>query len=498
MFQQRNFLFSKTVSGIALAFVALCAANTLYFVLRTSNPVIEADAWFYLDTFLRKAINGTLGLSDFFVKRMPDDHAAPLFRFFSLVNLHFFGLDFVFDAAVGVFAAAACAAIYYKVIVADSAGNRHKLRILCWVTISSLIFSLNATGVWTWSLVALENMTLLIILLFVLTTWHALRNQRYIPLLVAALFLGITSDDSAVIASLAVISALGMGLIADPTLSRPTARRTAAVIISCLLVARTWYIFMPMVSHVHQPLGSILHSLRECFLDGGWWRWVLLPLVLPVYFENPLQGTAASAWPSIQLVLGTLFLLAHIAFWRRALRVEYSKPVFVAVSIMLLTYGWLAGIILWRVSAFGNDYLSSPRYVLLYDGHIIALILMWSDQLRTFSMQQRREPRVIKMWLPILGCIALIAVQVPQSLSAWHMRRYEWAYYAMQASQIDGIARNPMQYTDCALAQPICRSPGEKRHSLTALLLENQLNIYSPEVLRRHSYLSKSISYGHD
>lgn len=496
MLQRRNLFFSKSASGMALAFVALCAANTLYFVLRTSNPVIEADAWFYLDAFLRKAINGTLGFSDFFIKRMPDDHAAPLFRLFSLINLHFFDLDFAFDAAVGVFGAVACACIYYKMIVAGPAGNLRTLRILCWVTVSCLIFSLNSVGIWTWSLVALENVTTFIILLFVFFTWHALRSQRYIPLLVAALILGISSDDSAVIASVAVIGALGIGLIADPTLRSPASWKAGGGIILCLLAARTWYAYMPMLSTAHHPLSSIFHTLHQRFLDGGWWQWVLLPLVLPVYFQSPLQGTAPHAWLAIQIILGVIFFLAHVAFWRRALSVEYSLPVFAAVSIMLLTYGWCAGIILWRVSVFGNDYLNSPRYVLLYDGHIIALILMWSDWLRSFSLRQKLEPRLVKVWLPALGCVALIAVQVPQSLSAWHMRRYEWVYFAAQASQIDGIARDPMHYTDCALAQPICQSSSETRYSLTKLLQENQLNIYSPKVLRRHPYLPKPISYG--
>ena len=44
--------------ALAWLVAALFLLNALYFVLRASSPVIRDDSWYFLDVFLRKAING--------------------------------------------------------------------------------------------------------------------------------------------------------------------------------------------------------------------------------------------------------------------------------------------------------------------------------------------------------------------------------------------------------------------------------------------------------
>lgn len=494
MLENRRFMTASPSIATAVRvaswlFVLLALLNVLYFVLRASSPVIQADAWWFLDVFVRKAMDGNLGFADFFIKRGGGDHAQPLFKLVLLLEWRYFDLDFVVGAVFGVIAVAACAVVLHRVVLAPRPRDgSDSVRYLAWAAMCALLFSLNGLGTWTWPLVALENITTLVILLFMLAVWHAHRRQRYVLLTMATLVLGISSDDSAVIAELAAVLALLLAAFADPTQRGRSLWKTLVVIGACMLLVRIGYAHAPGAGGT-SLLVAHLKLLPGRFLEGGWWQWVLWPLVLPVYYQSPFASSHAHIWMGTQLVLGGLLLIAHVLFWRRAFRGPYDRPVFVAVTLMLLSYGWVAGILLARVAVFGNTYLEQPRYVLLYGGHLIALLLMWAGSGEESSRLVRWRP-AIGTGMPVAGCLLLLVVQIPLSIDAWHMRPYVWAYYAKMAEQIDALARDPVHDKHCEMV-PICGGPPEQRRDLTQLLSEHRLNIYSPRLQRWHHHLPR-------
>jgi hypothetical protein len=474
---------------------ALAFLNALYFVLRASSPLVRDDAWYFLDVFLRKAINGDLGLGDFFVRRMGADHSQPLFKLVLLFEWRYLDLDLAFGAVVGVCAAAACALVLYRIIAAERRNDRSDIfRYLAWAAICAVLFTLNAdAAIWTWPLVALENVTNLIILLFALTVWHAHRTQRYTALVLVTLLLGITSDDSALVAAIAVVAAMWLMQLRDPAQRHQSAWKVLAVIAACTVLVRIGYTHAPIVGGMAEtPLSSRLGLLIEHFRDKGWWIWAVSPLTLPVFYRSPTRFIHAEAWPAVQVAMGVLLLAAHLWFWRTAFRGKYNRAVFVAVCLMLVSYGWVAGIILGRVATAGNDYLSQPRYVLLYGGHLIALLLMWAGSVNaTFRPSVRWH--VIGTWLPVAGCAVLLAGQILVSRHEWHARRYLVAYYISMAHQIDDLTKDPEHTRICAPELPVCHWPLAKRRELTQLLSQNRLNVFSPNVQRRHRYLPRLV-----
>lgn len=489
---------TRLVLALTWSLAILYLVNALWFVLRASNPVIQADDWYYLDVFVRKVIGGNLHVADFFAKRSADDHAQPLFKLVLLLEWRYFDLDYVVGAVFGVAAAAACALIFHRVLIhrrrPGGAGNG--VSRLAWTAICALLFSLGSVGMWVWPLVALENITILVILLFMLAVWHAHRSRRYLVLVAATLALGISSDDSALVAVIAASLGMLLALWADPEQRHPSTWKIFAIVVACELLVRTGYAYLPgaHASHGH-ALAPLVGVLIERIEEGGWWQWILLPLVLPVYYQSPLQPANAPVWLFAQVIVGVLLLLAHVLFWRRALRGRYSLPVFMAVCMMLLSYGWVAGIILWRVSALGNDYLQQPRYVLLYAEQLIALLLMWagSHELQCEAATSRRQTaarwQTVRTRTAVAGALVLLLVQAPQSIQAWRMPRYEWIYYARQAAEIDAIARDPVHAKDCDLVNPVCGASPEVRRGLTQLLSAKRLNVYSPRLQRWHPHL---------
>lgn len=483
--------------GIAHALAWLVAVllllNLLYFVLRVSSPVIRDDAWYFLDVFLRKAIGGDLGFGDFFVKRAGDDHAQPLLKLLMLFEWRYFELDFVLGAVAGVFAAAGFAFVLYRVIIAERPHDRRDAYCyLAWGAICAVLFSLNADGAaWTWPLVALGNVTNLIILLFFLGVWHAHQKQRYVVLALITLLLTVSSDDSALIAIIAAVAALTLMQLRDPTQRRRSMRDLLVVVAVCTVLVRIGYAYAPIVGgDSSAPLSSHLGLLLERFRDNGWWMWVVLPLTLPAFYRSPLQSLHAETWQTVQIAMGVLMLLAHLWFWWVAFRGRYNRAVFVAVCLMLLSYGWVAGIVLGRIPVFGNEYLNQPRYIVLYAGHIVALLLMWAGG---FNGKSRSfvGPRGVGGWVAAAGCIVLLLGQIPLSGQAWHMRPYLWVYYVQMAHQIEDLARNPTQTHSCVPELPVCGWSLEKRVELTQLLSRNQLNVFSPKMQLWHDYLPR-------
>lgn len=469
----------------------LFAVNTLYFIVRASNPVIQADGWFYLEFFLKKAADHHLAFADFFIKRDIDDHASPVFRLLLLINYFYFHLDYVLDAVVGCVSACACCLIYRSLIFFDASRKPISGLFLSWITICALTLSLNSYGVWVWPLVTLENLTQLFILLFVIAVWHAHRREKYTALAAATILLGITSDDSALIAVVAAMTSYGLMLLVSPAQRGRPAWKVFLTIGICIVLVRCAYAYLTwdFIKHSKRSLVALLPALFDRFSEGGWWKWLFIPLTLPVYYENPFGQFHVMPWHIFQGAASFFLFAAHVAFWRRALRGQYNLTIFAAVNLMLLAYGWVAGILLWRVSWAGNTYLEQPRYVLFYTCHLIALALMWAGSLKDLP----KPAHVItwKLWFPAAICALILLLQIPQSIAAWHARRYEWAYYITMSRQLRALAQNPVSFSDCALLQPLCSAPPARRATLTAFLKQNKLNIFSPRVQQWHAYLSE-------
>lgn len=478
--------------GRALAWVVVVVAflNTLYYVLLTSNPVIRSDAWYFLDVFLRKAADGSLGVADFFVKRNGADHAQPLLKLFLLIEWRYFDLDFVSEAALGVLAAAACSVVLYRFIATTWRDGPVGIKpYLAWAALSALLFSLNAAGIWTWSLVAIGYVNVVLLLLFMGAVWHARNTGRYLPLAVATILLGVLADDSASIAAATTILALLIMAFRDVT-QRASVWKTVFVIIVCMLMVRFGYSFAPVLGGASDPpLASQLSQLLERLYQGGWWKWFALPLSLPVVYEySGGLFSASAAWPTVRAAIVVALLVAHVVFWWRAWHGRYNLPMFVAVCVMLLSYAWWAGILVVRVSYFGTEYLYQDRYVELYQFNLVALLMMWAG---ATPLERQSSPWLCKLAnrISVAGCFALLTLQLPLSYTAWSQGHYLTHYYQQMATQLGQLSEDPAKVTSCLPELVVCGDKPGKRDELVQFLRKNQLNVFSPRVQAWHPYL---------
>ena len=342
---------------------------------------------------------------------------------------------------------------------------------------------------WTWSLVAIGYLTVIPMLLFAWALWHAWQSRRYMVLIAATLLLGIVDDDSALIAIAATLATLLLVLLFDAKQRHAGVWKILAVIAICMALIRIGYSYAPVVGGAPKaPITTYLVSLFERLREGGAWKWITIPLMLSVAPANHIHGISPSTWAVMEGATVALLLVAHGWFWWRALRGRYNLPMFAAVFLMLLSYAWLAGILVYRVSSRDSSYLLQERYVQLYQFNLIALLLMWvgASKLQTPSRPWQRR---LKSWIPALGCILLLALQIPLSHDAWHSRRYLLPYYRQMAIQIGKLAQDPTQTAGCLPELSVCTYPLNDRRVLVQLLSTHHLNVFSPRVQQWHPFL---------
>lgn len=475
----------------AFAWLVVLAAlvNVLVFALTTANPVLRSDDWYFFHVFVSKAIDGTLGFADFFVKRMGADHAQPLSKAVLWFEWRYLDLDVAFESLVGVVAAFGCGLILHRFVMASRGEDRRNaLRQLAWGTVCVLLLSLNAAGIWTWPLVALGYLTLLPAFFFIWATWCALRSRRLHWLVLATLVLGIVGDDSAIIVVLAVLLALLLVLVRDVEIRDAGAWKVIVVMVACLALARIGYAFAPVAGGFpKEPLAESMSQLVVRMRHGEWWQWLIQPLAYSVAYDNPFTSFPKEGWKAFQWVVAVLLVAAHVAFWLRAFRGRHNLTTFAAVSLMLLTYGWLAGILLYRVSHFGAHYLHQERYVQLYAFNLVALLLMW-----TAPRLDRKSGGHAWALLPTLGCILLLAIQVPLARHAWRSHPYLLAYYRQAAMQIEMVANYPDYEGKCLPVNVVCEWPRPRRAHALQTLRQHELNVFSPRLQAWYSYLPKT------
>ena len=221
----------------------------------------------------------------------------------------------------------------------------------------------------------------------------------------------------------------------------------------------------------------------EVFFADGWWKWWILPLANSATSTMQLNARLGTDVLFFQIALGVFLAIAHLGFWRKFLRSEINGGSFFGACVMLLFYGYVAGIILGRVPWDSSNYLNQPRYVLMYQFNLIALVIMYAA---TYENPNRLQQRISHVCIAALFFVVIL-LQVPFSIQVWRTSPHLSAYYHRVAQQILAMDERPeITPTDCAPILPPCEySPNRRRQSI-GLLKQNKLNVFSSRFRAAH------------
>jgi len=481
--------WTKDQSKLALLIYAAVFMNTLTFVLLVSDPLLTQDSWYFLDVFVRHAYDGQLGLGDLFVQRSGFDHAEPLRKLILLMELKWFRLSLLPQAVIGLFCAGGCAYLLHRLIRQEADKSSWGIEVpLMGLTIGCALISLNSTGVWTWSLVALGYTSLIFVFWFFIAIWRACNSGRYLEVMIASALLAFVSDDTAILAgAAALLAVLGFGWKKSLRNGwwRVPALFIAIIAIEQILVG----VFGPVtaadtVGEGGAKGGILLHT----FFQEGWWKWPVYALSNSAISKDMLNWLAPTHVLRCQVVLAGILGCLHLWFWWGFLRRKAAGTAFVAVCLMLLYYAFVAGIIYGRVSDYGSDYLNQPRYVLLYQLNLVALALMYVGG----RPQQRTDwsrPAWARLRPGIVFTLAFLVLQPVFAKHAWHTAPYIRLYYWNMAEQTLALAKHPeITPKGCVPELPICDMAPAKRAELLALLQQHNLNLFNDKFRLMHGF----------
>jgi hypothetical protein len=199
-----------------------------------------------------------------------------------------------------------------------------------------------------------------------------------------------------------------------------------------------------------------------------------------------LGPDTAAAEAMIALVLTA----AHAWFWWRAMRGRINLPAFIAAALMFLFYGLFAGMLVARVSMHGVDYLWQPRYVLIFEWNVVALLLMAIAQYcladDTGAMPRNRGDMMGRGVLAC-ACAILLLLQLPLSYNTWAGLKFASVYQQRMAAQLGAVASHPEDTSlACAPMLIVCNYQPKRRAEVMHFLQARRLNIFSPAFRARN------------
>jgi hypothetical protein len=472
----------RAAAMLVLGIVAIAAMlNAWTFSYATSIPLVQSDAWIFLDTYVRKYLEGDFGWRDFFLQGHSSDTNLPLHKLVLLFHINHFSMDFKVEGLIG-----AASGIGLVLLLAAAAAGPNPSRwnvagyaLLAWLAL--VILSLNSSNVYTWPLATMWFLNVLLVTVYLVI----MARPGMSPWTAAAttVVLGLLLDEVALVAVLSAVAALMM--VRDATSWRSRAKRAAAALAGLVLVRSAYALFNAFHGVAADPAtgAGLLQGLAALVSPDGL-RMLLLPLGDSLIHLHARQDWFASGHQAVGYALGAVLLAAHFAFWwialasRGPLSAADARLRRVAVALMLVFYGTLAGIMLQRVPVFGLEYVHQPRYVLFYHLNLAALGLM------AFSWYRAGIERSV---IRRLGGSALPALLIAMAVLQWHLSVRSWQHAKHLSVYVEGVARTLGQLsidpgTDAACADilTVCDFPPQKRAQMLDLLVNYRLNVFNP------------------
>ena len=262
-------------------FFLILSIHLIFYVGTTANPFLQNDGWFFVSDFLIPFYGGDFGFSDLYVVRGAADHVQPLHRILFFLNAILFDLDFRYEAVLGalfaVFLAGMMCLHFQKV------HNFNELPVdivIGMLAIVALVFSLNSTNTFTWSLAALGFMPVFLnVTFFIYLSNRIVRNEgSYFLFVTLGMFVLFVGDDVSV---LVMIVAGLVILIAALVQKQAHLLKYVAVIMSMVILYQLFKAYM-IDNDVGSGNKTVLLNAVQYYMNN----WGVIYKVVPAPFSD--------------------------------------------------------------------------------------------------------------------------------------------------------------------------------------------------------------------
>ncbi|WP_313256503.1 hypothetical protein [Stenotrophomonas acidaminiphila] len=478
---------TRWINSVTVLLVGLACGNALLFSLAAATPLIQADGWDFLEYFLPRYFDGSMGFLDLFMKRNGIDHAQPLQKLVLLFHTRFFDMDFRVEGLIGVLFGIVWCTIIAVELHRQSIENTGQ-RVIAAIGVSlvfALGLSLNSTNVFTWPLVTLGYISLLLSTAYFVFAANRYNCPRPLQILIATAALGMCIDSQAIVAVLAAM----MALAPMQDTNRREAWSQALAAIAGLLAARLFLWLIARHTGLEGGTGLEWRTLASTFIKPDTITGLLIPFSDSLIHVEHLAKHFPGKHSLAMAACAATIILLHIWFWARVCLLwrsgRYTRMTALSVFLMLLSYGMTASIIIGRVTLFDWSYLHQPRYVQSYQVSLVALGIMLQAVIR-----EARPGWSARLIEPVSGAIVIVclfAVQIALSRESWILPQYLTPYWQNAALIMQRVANAPQAATgQCPDIMYVCGYPPERRKQLMDMLVQHKLNVFSASFQMRN------------
>ena len=470
-------LFYVVVGLLALIIVR----GNLRYTWRATISVPMADAWWFVDTFIHRYFDGSLGVLDFFAKRGSLDNAQPLQKILLLLNTVIFDMDFGVEGVFGVIFGILFVGFATWLVRVETRGQPYAgvASGLSLLGLAAIVFSLNDLGVFNWSLATLSLFYPLGVLALLICAEYCLRKRR--PLLLATTFLAacLLLDTAAILVAAAVCALIvlrrtqAQGRVWDT-------KSLAAPLVAVAIYVVGYQLAFPG-NRADMATMERIHSL---FLHGtDAWKAFVIPfgsVVLAPSRIKSMYGAEGFWWCLAPAAI--LLWIGHVWFWREFLRHRQERVPFVAAGLMLFFYATIAGIVWGRVPRFDFNYLMQSRYLVFYELQLVAMLML----LATKAARTTHSITAMSAFAVAVATATFLAGYFLHGNKA--VLRSEAMFNRHLADTIVDLANNPAHVpADCSANHlTICGWSQSARVEVLDLIRREKLNVFSPTFRTRH------------
>lgn len=486
--------FITIARSIAILIATGAIVNAWLYSSYAATPIIQADAWYFLESFISRHYNHELTVWDLFVQRGSTDHAQPIQKLILLFHTDYFGMDFRVEGLIGVgFATVLCLFVMFQMRENTTSSSGKIAGALLIGIVPALWLSLNANNIYTWSLVTIGFSAQLFVCTFLCVFFWATISGRRLWIFPAALVLGIVVDELAIVTMLVAILA---ALIANIAQYRHIFV-ASLVSLAGTMLARLGLFFAAEASGTSSTAMQIDGLQWSTFLSLESWKGVIVPLYTSLIYTEHLQKWVPNHLNLAAALVAAFAGFLHVYFWLSVYRMrrmgDTSLQAALAIGLMLLSYALTAAIIVSRVPEFGWSYVYQPRYIVFYQIATVAIIVL----------MHRRVTNPISSWLSrraeatfaVAIALILVSIQLAVAKSSWQLVPYLTPYWQNTSFSLGLSVINPETRPEqCPASYDFCNYDPAKRAKLIGLLKQHNLNIFSPGFQARNRLYPDSSS----
>ena len=485
-----TFLTDNRAKKIAFwALFLVMAAHLILYVGTTANPFLRSDGWFFVSDFLIPFYEGNFGFSDLYVVRNAADHVQPLHRILFIINAILFDLDFRYEAVLGALFAVVLAGmmcLHFK--KTHGITEFPKDLTLGMLAVVALVFSLNSTITFRWSLPAIGFMPVFLnVGFFIYLSNCIVKNEGSGILLVTLGFLVLfVGDDVSVLVMIVAVLVL---LVAAFVQKKNHIWKYLIIIMSMVAAYQLFKGYM-VSEYVGNGNKSVILNCVEYYIEN--WD-VIYKVIAAPFSDSFIHQMHLSMYPDIKegvsLFMGYALIFLHLYTWYVFFKYKLYKKSYLPVMLMLYSYALTAGIMMYRVPDFGVNYIHSPRYVKTYQ------IGLWGCAWGLLSLYAVKgvTSSYVKLYKNVLyvAVFLIMLVQFVHAGRAWNAQKYNIAWQKRHAAKIVYYGGDELFGKPCPEANPrypICKMDHERRDTLVGFLKINKLNVFSERIRQDYLY----------